>query len=120
MRDSNTEISGLETWSLRVLEMDEEKRISINDRLLSEKASEDNSMRFLKWLAAASANPILFPALLLVVCIVLSYRFSYLQHSYSDSVTLSQLKQRGFTGLLPKPYSRHAPLSIAKAAISRT
>ncbi len=39
---------------------------------------------------------------------------------YLNSVALPQLKQYGFAGSLPKPYSRHELLSTVRAAISRT
>jgi two-component system, cell cycle sensor histidine kinase and response regulator CckA len=39
---------------------------------------------------------------------------------YSHAGALSQLKQSGFAGVLPKPYSRHELLSVVKATISQT
>lgn len=36
---------------------------------------------------------------------------------YSNSATLSQLRQSGFAGLLPKPYSRYELLSVVKSAL---
>jgi PAS domain S-box-containing protein len=39
---------------------------------------------------------------------------------YSDNSALPHLKQFGFAGMLPKPYSRYELLSMVKATISRT